>query len=270
MSPLVSGGHRVWVRLGIILLLMPGSVWPWGRTCHRVSAMMAESRLTPAALAAVRGLLQRSESLADSSTWADEQREVPKSGPWHYVNVPISAARYDPRFCSPEGCIVSKVGDFERVLSDPRASRAEKRQALRFLVHFIQDLHQPLHVGDTGSRGGNLVQVRFFGVGTNLHQVWDVRVMERHSTDETIWLRDLNALATPQMTAAWSKGSVEDWATESLAEAKLAYCLPRTQKLIPSGTKLGEDYCRFALPIIQQRLAQSAVRLATTINRTFK
>ncbi len=254
----------------IAFMLTPGIVWPWGRTGHRVSAMMAESRLTPAALAAVRGLLEPGESLADASTWADEQREVPRTGPWHYVNVPLSEPRYDPSFCSPQGCVVSKVRDFERVLSDPRASRAEKQEALRFLVHFIQDLHQPLHVGDTGSRGGTLVQVRFFDVGTNLHQVWDSRVMDWHSTDEVAWLQELNALATPQRAGAWSKGTVEDCATENLAVAKLAYCLPGTDKLIPSGTKLGGDYCRFALPIIQLQIAKSAVRVATTLNQVFQ
>jgi hypothetical protein len=84
------------------------------------------------------------------------------------------------------------------------------------------------------------------------------------------WLRELNALATPQMAAAWSKGRPEDWATESLTEARLAYRLPGTDRLIPSGMKLGEDYCRFALPIIQRRLAQSAVRVASTLNQIFK
>jgi hypothetical protein len=91
-----SGRNRVWVRAVVILLLTPGSVWPWGRTGHRVSAMMAESRLTPAALAAVRSILEPGESLADASTWADEQRELPRTGPWHYVNVPISEPRFDP------------------------------------------------------------------------------------------------------------------------------------------------------------------------------
>jgi hypothetical protein len=129
---------------------------------------------------------------------------------------------------------------------------------------------QPLHVGDTGSRGGNLVQVRFFNLGTNLHRAWDSEIIEWHSMDEATWLRELNALATPQMAAAWSKGRPEDWATESLTEARLAYRLPGTDRLIPSGMKLGEDYCRFALPIIQRRLAQSAVRVASTLNQIFK
>jgi len=94
--------------------------------------------------------------------------------------------------------------------------------------------------------------------------------MDWHSTDEATWMRELNALATPEMAAAWSKGTVEDWATESLTEAKLAYCLPGTDKPFPSGTKLGEDYCRFVLSIIQLRLAQSAIRVAFTLNRIFK
>ena len=136
--------------------------------------------------------------------------------------------------------------------------------------NFLRGLHQPLHVGDTGRRGGNLVQVRFFDHGSNLHRVWDSQIIEWHSTDEATWLRELTALSTPQMAAEWPKGSPEDWASESLTQAKLAYRLPGTDKLIPSGTKLGEDYCQFALPIIQLRLAQSAIRVASTLNQIFQ
>jgi hypothetical protein len=112
--------------------------------------------------------------------------------------------------------------------------------------------------------------VRFFDLGSNLHRVWDSQIIEWHSTDEGTWLRELKALATPQMAAAWSKGSVEDWATESLAETKLAYCLPGTEKLIEPGMKLGEEYCQFALPLIQLQLAKSAVRVAFTLNQIFR
>jgi len=262
--------HRIWIAAIIALILTPSIAWSWGRTGHRVSAVVAESHLTPAALAAVRNILEPGENLSDDSTWADEQRKVPRSGSWHYVNVPISEPQYDFKFCSPQGCVVSKVKDFAHVLSGPRASRAERRQALRFFVHFLQDLHQPLHVGDTGSRGGNLVQVRFFNFGTNLHRVWDSRIIEWYSKDEAAWLREVNAIATPQMSAAWVKGTVEDWTSESLKEAKLAYRLPGTDRLIPSGAKLGEEYCRLALPIIQLRLAQSAVRVASTLNEILR
>jgi hypothetical protein len=152
---------------------------------------MSEERLTPAALTAVHDLLGPGASLADVSTWADEQREVKGTGPWHYFNVPISESRYDPKYCQRCGCVVSKIEDFKRVLADPKAGRAGNQQALKFLIHFIADLHQPLHVGDIGSRGGNDIQVRFFGAGSNLHCEWDSQIMERHTKNEQVWLWDL-------------------------------------------------------------------------------
>jgi hypothetical protein len=94
--------------------------------------------------------------------------------------------------------------------------------------------------------------------------------MDWHSTDEATWLREWNSLATPQMVAAWSRGSVGDWATESLMETRLAYRLPGTDRMIASGAKLGEDYCRFALPIIQVHLAQPAIRVASTLTQIFQ
>ena len=156
------------------------------------------------------------------------------------------------------------------MLIDLRAGKARKQQALMFLVHFVQDLHQPLHVGDTGARGGTRFQVRFFDVGSNLHRVWDTQIIERHSRNEDQWLRELEALATPANVATWSKGTPEDWATESLADARLAYRLPGSDEFIKPGAKLGEEYCRFALPIIQRRLEQAGMRLAATLNALFR
>ena len=232
--------------------------------------MMAKERLSPRALAGVHDLLGPGVSLADVSTWADEQRDVPRSGPWHYVNVPITDSRYDSKYCQPGGCVVSKVEDFKRVLQDRTAGRTEKQEALKFLVHFIEDLQQPLHVGDTGSRGGNDIQVRFYDAGSNLHRVWDSQIMERHTSDERVWLWDLNGVTNPKLAAEWSKGTPEDWATDTLQVAKKAYCLPGTQNVIQSGTAIGDDYCRMALPIIQRHLAKAGIRVAYTLNEIFK
>jgi len=141
------------------VLFVPGTLWSWGRLGHRASAMLAESRLTPAAVAAIHDLVEPGEDLADISIWADRQREVHDAGPWHYVNVPITESRYDARFCQPMGFVVSKIEYFRRVLLNPNAARKEKQQALKFLVHYIQDLRQPVHVGDNGDRGGNDLQL---------------------------------------------------------------------------------------------------------------
>jgi hypothetical protein len=235
-----------------------------------VIARFAEDRLTPRALAAVRGLLEPGSRIEDAAIWADEQREVRGSESWHYVNVPLTTARYSPGFCPSSGCVVSKIEEFCRELRDPKAGLQRKRQALKFLLHFIADLHQPLHVGDNGDRGGNRLQVLFFGHGTNLHSVWDSKIMERHTGNKQVWLWDMTFLANPGMVAGWSKGTPRDWASESLGVAKIAYRLPGKQALIRPGTKLGNEYYRFALPVVQRQLAKAGVRLAYTLNEVFK
>lgn len=254
----------------VVTLVLTPSAWSWGRIGHRVAAQMAESRLTPQALAAVHDLLGPGVTLADISTWADEQRDIPGSGPWHYVNIPITDSRYDSKYCQPGGCVVSKIEDFKRVLQDPKSGRTEKQEALKFLVHFIEDLHQPLHVGDTGSRRGNQIQVRFYNAGSNLDRVWDSQIMERHTTDERVWLWDLNGVTNPKLAAEWSKGTPADWAADTLQVARKAYCLPGTQNVIQSGTALGDDYQRMALPVIRMQLAKAGIRVAVVLNKIFQ
>jgi hypothetical protein len=251
-------------------IFLSPSAWSWGPVGHRVAARMAEERLTPAALTAVHDLLGPGVSLADVSTWADEQQEVKGTGSWHYVNVPITESRYDSKYCPRGGCVVNKIEDCRRALLNPKAGRVEKQRALKFLIHFIADLHQPLHVGDTGSRAGNDIQVRFFGAGSNLHRVWDSEIMERHTKNEQVWLWDLTYYAKPEKVKEWVKGTVEDWATESLQIAREAYCLPGSTTVMKSGTKLGNEYYGFALPIIQRQLAKAGVRIAWMLNEIFR
>ena len=186
------------------------------------------------------------------------------------MDVPITKSLYDSKFCPAGGCVVSKVEDFRRVLQDPRSGKLEKQEALKFLVHFLEDLHQSLHVGDTGSKGSNLIQVRFYNVGSNLHRVWDSQILEHYAEDERELLGDFQGITTPRSAAEWSKGTPEDWATESLQIAKRAYCLPGTSAVMKSGTTLGDDYYRMALSLIQEQLAKTGVRVAATLNEIFK
>ncbi|HTY63734.1 MAG TPA: S1/P1 nuclease [Acidobacteriota bacterium] len=262
-------GHTLAALLLLIAYAGPAPAFAWGRIGHRVAARMAETRLTSVARAAVRAILGPGISLADASTWADEQREVEESYRWHFVNIPISAERYDPRYCSPKGCVVSKIEEFMRALRNPKAERQQKEQALRFLVHLIADLHQPLHVGDNNDQGGNRLQVRFFGEGSNLHHVWDSLVIDRHTKNENVWLWDFDFVANPRLAAEWSKGTPEDWATESLQVAKEAYQLPGENKRIRSGARLGNEYYRFALPVIRTQLAKAGIRTAFVLNSIF-
>jgi hypothetical protein len=251
----------------LILLLGASPAAAWGRFGHRAAARLAASRLSPEAKKAVADLLEPGEGLADVSTWADEvRRDRPLTAPWHYVNVPITESKFDPKFCAEAGCVVSKIADMRRVLADRNAPKDERREALKWVVHLVEDMHQPLHVGDRKDRGGNDLQLQFFGRGTNMHRLWDSDIVEHASADEDAWVADLVTFATPERVDDWSRGTVEDWATESLQAARLAYKPPGAPAELKAGQKLGDDYQDFALPIARRRLAQAGVRLANLIN----
>jgi hypothetical protein len=241
----------------------------WGKAGHRVVSTMAERRLSTRAAAAVRSLLDPGETLADASLWADEhRRDVPGSSAWHYVNVPLTEPRYNARYCPDTGCVVSKIVEMQSVTVSESASSVQKRQALRFIVHLVEDLHQPLHVGDRADRGGNDLQVRFFDRGTNLHRLWDEELIDRHA-DEAVWLRELEALVTTEQGRRWCKGTVEDYATESLQAARDAYLVPGSSTFIQPGELLDDAYFERELPVVRRRLAQAAVRLACLLNAMF-
>lgn len=244
----------------------------WGTRGHRIATRVAEARLTPAARAAVRELLHQGDTLVGESDWADYggHDAAPGSAPWHYVNVPISAPRYDPKFCRGGACVVEKIAHFRKVLADRRAPKADRSRALLFLVHFVEDVHQPLHVGDDGDRGGNLTQVQFRGEGVNLHRLWDSTMLDDFSRDERKWVASIEPLLTAENVAAWSTGGVESWADESLQDAKKAYHFPAgSARPVESGARLDRDYAEFALPIIRLRLAQAGVRVANELNAIF-
>ena len=125
------------------------------------------------------------------------------------------------RIAGAQGCVVSKIAEFRAVLADRNAPRARRRQALRFFVHLVQDLHQPMHVADRRDRGGNSLQLRSGRYeNTNLHQVWDSGLFRRRyrMRDEPELVDDVRALADRPEARGWTRGRVEDWADESLAD----------------------------------------------------
>ena len=255
-----------------VALSLPPAAHAWGPHGHRITARLAEARLTPAARAAVRELLHKGDTLVDIANWADEDGHdaVPGSSPWHYVNVPITATRYDPRYCSGGDCVVARIKHFRSVLADRRAPLRDRQRALLFLVHLVGDVHQPLHVGDNHDKGGNQTQIQFLGQGSNLHRLWDSGMINDIDRNENAWVERISPLLTPENVRSWSQGSVEDWATESLLDAQKAYFFPAgARQPIASGARLGNDYVAFGRPILERRLAQAGVRLANELNALF-
>jgi hypothetical protein len=262
------------IALALLLLVqMPAPIWAWGRIDHRITSRLAEKRLNPNVKATIAALLEEGESIADASTWADENRgRLPKTAPWHYVDVPLDVPRYDSRFSADnpkKGCIVDKIREFQATLKDPARSVEERRFAVRFLIHLIEDLHMPMHVGDNHEKGGNLTEVRFYDRGTNMHRLWDSDMIERAGDDEDFWLVDLAEFDTPANRAAAMQGIAEDWATESLVAARAAYLVPETSKRLKSGQKLSDAYVTANMPIVRQRLYQAGIRLARVLNEAF-
>ena len=253
--------------------IFPPQASAWGPQGHRVIARVASERLTPAARAGVRELLHPDDTLPDIADWADhEGHEVyPRSAPWHYVNIPISAAHYpDGSDSKRSDNVVHEIAHYRSILVDRSKSKADRQTALLFLVHFVSDVHQPLHVGDNRDRGGNLTQVRFGGDGTNLHQLWDSGLIRRIGGNDQTWAGRVERVITPKTAQLWSRGTPADWADESLQAAKIAYQdLQGSPRSVESGYTLGDAYVRQVEPILIEQMARASVRLADELNAVF-
>src|SRR5262245_32743310 len=171
----------------VLILLMPTLALAWGGDGHQIVGLIAENRLTPEAKAAIHGLLGEGADISDAdvANWADEvRRDRTETGPWHYVNIPTSQPAYDAARDGKDGSNgIEKNSAFERILSDKNSPRDDRVEALKFLVHFVGDIHQPLHCADrNGDRGGNARLVFFLDepMATNLHHCWDTSILLHH------------------------------------------------------------------------------------------
>ena len=233
----------------------------WFELGHRLVADIAESRLSSPAAAAIRDLLA-GQSMADASVWADQIRgERRNTSSLHFVNIPLLATTYDPaRDCPAGRCIIVACDSFARVLADPHAARLERAEALRFLLHLVADLHQPLHVADNKDRGGNLTQVRLGEVGSNLHKVWDGQMLERLRAGKSAHMDRLQQRMATLKLAQFEGGTTVDWAMEGHALAqRLAY------NTLP-GQQVENDYVQAGLEASDLALIKAGVRLAAMLN----
>lgn len=266
------------VGLGVALLVLGGLGTPpvlaWGPRGHRTVARIAQERLSAEASEAIGELLDDGETLIDLANWADrEAYDLPAyrdSGPWHYVNVPLEATRYTDRYCKRGDCVVAKIRQYRKLLANRQAPRGQRRDALRFFIHFVADVHQPLHVGDNDDRGGNNTQVQFFGEGTNLHRLWDSGLIEHTRDNDRAWAERVRRRIPAEQVKRWIDAPVEDWATESLEIARTAYEGVRPGARLEAGSRLGTAYFETHLPTVERRLAQASVRLAHELNEMFR
>lgn len=261
------------VRLLAVLLCLPAltsPAWAWGREGHRLTALVAEAYLTPAAKEQVRVLLGR-ETLADVSPWADQYRENhPETERWHFDDIPAGETSYvRERDCpvsrdarSPwRDCATDRILYFEQRLGDRSLSPVERAQALKFLVHFVGDLHQPLHtVAD--ARGGNDLHVRIFGQqcagSCNLHEVWDTELVEERGLSEKKHLQLLLDEIQQQHWERFGAGDPVSWTNQSHRLAQRA--------LVRDGVTLPREYMTDEEKVADGELAVGGLRLAHVLN----
>jgi hypothetical protein len=248
----------------------------WGPKGHAIVADIAQSRLTPLAKKNLQALLGQ-ESLASISTWADQVRkERDESYGWHFVDIPKDAAGFsDQRDCfrpqdqhkgaqtDHQNCVVDRIESFTRILSDEKASSADRLEALRWVVHFVGDLHQPLHAIDE-ARGGNDIKLPVFGspkcgdYDCNLHWVWDTLLLEHTGLSEEEYVQRLNRLIDQQNLTQQAAGNAEDWANESHREAR--------QLVDPKPALIDEQYYQSHINLVDRKLALAGLRLAALLN----
>jgi S1/P1 Nuclease len=237
----------------------------WGQIGHRVTGAIADKYLSDAARAAIRDILGPAEGLAEASTWPDFMRSSNEpfwkneAPPLHYVTVPHGKT-YAEVGAPPEGDAVTALKRFENILKNPGASIYDKRVALRFTVHIIGDLHQPLHNGNGIDHGGNDVRVKFFGADTNLHAIWDEGLIGRENLSYTEWTAWLSAKITDDMARRWADPDPIAWIAESTAIRDGVY---------PTGDNLSFRYHFEHIGTVREQLQKGGVRIAAYLNHLF-
>ncbi len=270
----------IWLA-SLLALMACRDALAWGQEGHSIVAEIAQRRLSPHAAAAVERLLGRGHSLASVASWADDVREKrPETKRWHFVDIPLGSDTYvasEQCAATPEGdCILVELDRVERTLRCTRGSAA-RREALKFAVHLIGDLHQPLHTVDD-AQGGNLidVQVHLHGLvcsqscraplASRFHLAWDFDLIHAAVWDWGAYVDRLEDgwLKSPEARGAQAvRGRPLDWALQTHAAARIAW------KLLPEDHVLGDDYFQKVLPIMDRQLGLAGLRLARFLNGAF-
>jgi hypothetical protein len=265
------------VLAAALVTAVPSPVFAWGKTGHRVVAAIAGPQLSGLARAHVQEILGGGESLDEAANWPDEMRSDPApfwqktATPWHYVT--LNGIIYD--HAPAEGDALEALNHYRDVLRDPRATLAEKQTALRFIVHLVGDLHQPLHVGKCCDRGGNEVKVKWFGRDLNLHSVWDSALVDEEQLSFTEMAAKLDRHTSPQDVIDWWDINPRDWISESAqiretiypsAPTKPAKPVKGKKRKGPALPELSYGYVYKFTPIMERRLQQAGVRLAAYLN----
>ena len=241
----------------------------WGPEGHKIVGTIASAALTKEAAKAARELLG-DQTIADACCWADEIRKDTNYDwvkPLHYINVPRDAATIDMARDGMDGNqVVSAILKYRDILKDTSKSKPERAQALRLLLHFVGDIHQPFHVSYKDDKGGNMLVVRSFGADSNMHRVWDSDLIQRRLRDTKggwpVMSADLRQAITDEQRQKWTANlDPAAWANESLTVTRELYAnLPK----LPND--VDDAYFARWMPVANERMQAAGVRLGAVLN----
>ncbi len=253
----------------IVLISIPVAAFCWGVTGHRVVGEIAQRHLSKKAKRGLRDLIGR-ENLAMWANWpdfikSDTTHTWDMASKWHYINMPGDLSKEDfiSRLQKLQGeNLYTQIKAMVAQLKDHTLSDEKRQIALRFLIHFVGDLHQPLHVGREADQGGNKIAVNWFDKQTNLHSVWDNSLVEfqQYSYSEYAAILDI---ASEETVEAWQDSSLEEWFYESYVLANKVYAS------VPADGKLGYKYNYIFQKELDLQLLKGGVRLAELLNDAF-
>lgn len=255
------------IFFSLALLSFSVSASAWGVIGHRVVAEIAERHLSSRALKNIKKLINN-QPLAYWANWPDfikSDTSWRHAGRWHYVDLPgnISKEAFTTQLKQLKGDnLYTKMLNLQTDLKNPSLSQAEKEIALRFLIHMVGDLGQPLHVGRDEDQGGNKIPVTWFGVSSNLHKVWDEQLVDFQQWSYTEYATILN-VANKTKVQQWQNAPIEDWFYESHILSDKIY------SLTPPHSKLSYQYNYIFVADLNQQLLKSGVRLAKILNDIF-
>ncbi len=232
----------------------------WGPTGHRTVGKIAEKNLSKRAKKKIDKIL-KGKSLAFVSTYGDEiksDRKYSKFYTWHYINMPLDATYGDVKV-NPKGDLVTGINTCIAVLKNDQSPAEDKAFYLKLLVHLVGDLHQPMHIGQKEDKGGNTIQVQWFGKGTNLHRVWDTHMIEEWNMSYLELADNVDYLSKKQIKTI-QKGNIIDWVNEVHKLSNVAYASVKT------GENLKYRYSYDHFGTVRTQLQKSGLRLAKLLN----
>ncbi|MBS1532761.1 MAG: S1/P1 nuclease [Bacteroidetes bacterium] len=258
---------KLTIFLLVPLLILSAS---WGFTGHKTIGQIAFQHLSPKAKASVQALLGN-ESLADAATWADEVRNDPEyknTASWHFINVPLglSFEQFQQQVTSGDKMnVYTALLDEEKQLTDPSTTRDQKVAALKFIAHFVGDMHQPMHVSRAEDKGGNMIQLNYEGQGTNLHALWDTKLLE-HGGSNYQQLAEKYDHPSEAEIKEWQAKPPIIWAWESYQISSKLYEEIDGMK----SRSIDNNYYESHIGIVERRITQAGIRLAGVLNALFE